>query len=464
MQSHRVKVSHCLQIQLHAVLHGESLSISGVGVISGTKFWVSSDPSASYLNADQFSIVTDELPPPSQMPSSVFVHDACWVLLLARLESENATKTYHPNRVAQCLRDLLKCFPCDSSGGLLTRFDYGGVLQARRSFGRPGGRIPKEMNFLLVSPILDIASVIDESQRMPSDISGLTKPIQEAGGIRARDPFRCLPSEILDIIFTLMTSADLCSLRLASRAAAANSSPTSLSQSFWRSRFTASNPEVAWFLAGQHHVNQKNIDWAKLYRFIRQSRDFGIANKKRIWSGLSDLYVTLSTLLEYSPTTPGSLRPVETPLPDGYRNASFVQSHVAHLQPDQHVIFPWNSPVRLSLSFIHFNCRYYVSGLRLQGYKGQGDGPALDSNQVGLIIPTSEEHLDLGRGELIKSVRVYSLEDGIVGIEFHVDRGSNGLQERLLGGSVASNPDAAVGELVPDVSLCIQGFSLAVNV
>ena len=453
----------CLQIsQLHAVLPGPPPSISGVGLISTTNFWVSSDPSATYLKANPDSVIIDELPQAPQRPSAAIIHDVCWTLLLARLAGEDTAKTYQPNRVAECLRVLLSCFPCDSKGDLLTRFGYGGALASRNNFDLAG-----EYLFLLVSPVQDITKFVTASQSMAVDLPQSTKAIiKPAGGMHAaRDPFGCFPVEILETIFIMLPSADFCSLRLASRAAAAISSPASLSRPFWKSRF-APGREMDYFLAGQRHVvSGMDLDWYKLYRFLQECRNGGLANKRRIWKVFHHLCVSLIPLMEYwTTTTPETPLPVEIPLPEGYRNGAFVQSHVAHLDPDQHVIFPGNSPVRLSLSFINFNCRNYLSGIRLQGYKGQGDVQALSSSQVGLIIPPSEEHLDLGPGEVIQSVRVYSLEDGIVGVEFHIDTCSNGQEVRLLGGSVASNPGAAVGELVPDVSWCIRGFSFAVNV
>ena len=75
--------------------------------------------------------------------------------------------------------------------------------------------------------------------------------------------------------------------------------------------------------------------------------------------------------------------------------------------------------------------------------------------------------MHLGLGEVIKSVRVYSIDYGAVGVEFRIS--VDGREEaRLLGGSVMSNPEAAVAKLVPkpftEEYESISGFTMAFNV
>jgi hypothetical protein len=115
----------------------------------------------------------------------------------------------------------------------------------------------------------------------------------------------------------------------------------------------------------------------------------------------------------------------------------------------------------LAVSFINFNCRRYVSGVRLQGC----DDQIPELSQAGLIITESEEHIDLAPNEIIKLIRVNTIRDGIVGFELHASSGSGKTTKAtVLGGSFASDPDCAVAELLPDISSCIRGLAFTFDV
>lgn len=442
--------------------------MSGVGIIEETRFQASSDPSISYIeNPD--SLETHEVPPPSRALSSIFFHDVCWRLLLARLSGDTRAGTCQldPLHVGRHLLYLLHCFPHDCYGGLLTRHDYGGASQFRKSYLYARGgyerSLPDEWQFLLADPMVDITGITDMSSTMLLNSYQSRKDLQQ---ISAEDPFGYLPAEILDILFIKLTSTDLCSLRLASRVVAGASSPAWLSQAFWRSRFSVHH-EMGFFLGGQRQsISRISIDWHRLYAFLQESLAgnnnnstfCGLLNKRRIWNGLSSLCASLRPLLEAS--TCGIPTPLEVPFPEGYQRGAFIRSHTPPTPFRQnHVVLLPSWPLRLSISFINFNCRRYVSGISLRGHDGR-DWRIPQFGQAGLVIPTAEEHLDLSSPEAIKSIKIYSIDDGIVGIEFHKE--ARGLKPGLVGS--ASNPDTAVAELVPGVSGGVRGFTLTFDV
>lgn len=115
-----------------------------------------------------------------------------------------------------------------------------------------------------------------ESPHLPTD--------SDSAEIRD-DPFAFVPLEIREMILTTLTSADVCNLRLSSRAMAA----TPLTQYFFSSRFWPGR-ELETIFDGflLHSSHRLGLDWHALYRFMRSRLRFnqvclGEKNRLRIW-------------------------------------------------------------------------------------------------------------------------------------------------------------------------------------
>jgi hypothetical protein len=192
----------------------------------------------------------------------------------------------------------------------LSQHGYGGASKFRKDFafrlGGYEGSLSGVGKVLMADPMVDIASIIATSSsaefRFDSlQLEDLSRSIQN------QDLFGRLPFDIMDILAANLATADICSLRLASREAVNSCSPMALSQPFWRSRFILER-EMDFFLAGQSDsllARRAKVDWRKLYVFLRQSlknnsAQPGIRNKRRIWDGLRDFCLTLVPLLDPS--------------------------------------------------------------------------------------------------------------------------------------------------------------------
>ncbi|MBE3042508.1 hypothetical protein IMZ48_08005 [Candidatus Bathyarchaeota archaeon] len=99
-----------------------------------------------------------------------------------------------------------------------------------------------------------------------------------------------------------------------------------------------------------------------------------------------------------------------------------VNSHPLDIFSKEELILPVStpahSPQRISVSFISFNCKLYVSGLRVRHRSGCDAGATI--SEVGVNFPATEGHFDMDVGDSLESLLVYTVMNGIVGIEFHI--------------------------------------------
>lgn len=91
-------------------------------------------------------------------------------------------------------------------------------------------------------------------------------PLRSASA--CEDPFVNVPADVVMMILTMMSTPDVCNLRLASVAVAQASHAADLPQSFWSSRF-AERFEMAFILAGRPRSDtRQTLDWRGLYDVI----------------------------------------------------------------------------------------------------------------------------------------------------------------------------------------------------
>ena len=385
-------------------------------------------------------------------------------------------------RIATSLFHLLRCLFKDSHGALLVSHDYGGASRFRQSFGLARGGYERGLSedwmFLLADPGDSISMQILASLGAFSG-SVLAPPgyvfafgtghfSQSLG----TDPFTCLPPEILGMILIRLPSADVCHLRLASAAVAGISSPPSLSQSFWKSRFTA-DFEMAFFFPDSprpaHHP--KVVDWRALYALIQTSLGGGplaegLQNRRRIWNCLAHVFRPLEPLLDAGNRgwLLEDLPPAIAPLQEHQQCGNAVQSHAQHHHASQY--FPFRVPaeasrLRISVFFIEFNCLRYISGVALQSRDGD-DFTTL--HQVG-IGTTAGEHLELNKGEVVDGMKIHSAMDGLVGFELYL-RGKKSRNASIghCSGSYTDVADVAVAELLATEPGVLCGLILTFDV
>lgn len=281
------------------------------------------------------------------------------------------------------------------------------------------------------------------------------------------DPFRRLPLEIICTLLTELPSTDLCSLRLTSRAVASVSSRTLLPQPFWKSRFM-NNFEMTFFFPSQTCVlNRRNINWYALYAHVHSLVDKhpGLRNRRRIWSCLSYFCSSIEPILNNRSAgtcnwPPAQITPVRDLLSESHQAGVSVRTHSQHNHALQYLPLLKSgreTSFRLSVSFIDFNCRRYISGFRIFTSHGCKNDAAV--NEAGIVVPTVEENLHFDQDTTFVGVKVYSVPDGVVGIQF-----IPGSQNASAGYCPASDNYVAVAELYPRESGQLCGLIVTLDV
>lgn len=444
--------------------------------MSGHRVFADVDAAVSYTNP-AVSLTPHQLNPDfvgQQVDRLAFgVHDACWTLLLSRIAPGQEPTGDVAAAVAVHLYHVLWCLPGDRHRILNPAHDYGGAWRFS-FFSQPqydGELTEDEWSFLLADPLQ--MSIGDAPPQAWS-----TKPAIIRDANHYSDIFARLSHELIVAVLTELPSTDLCNLRLASRAVASVSSPASLPNSFWHSRFT-SGFEMGFYMAG-HLPELPSRDWRVLYGHIRDcltrpSAHPALCNRRRIWHVLGDLVITLEALLEGSsvkqtcishatllPHRPGMAArapraPCQNPL---YPSTSLAFVWDSEKESTQNSINNSTS-IKISASFIHFDGRSFLCGIR-----ATASTPAVTLSQAGLIRPITEQHFCLERGQEITKVRVICSAGGVVGTKFFIqtagpENAGSGVWQSV-GITDMSQADLGIAELV--ASGKILGLTLECDV
>ena len=204
-------------------------------------------------------------------------------------------------------------------------------------------------------------------QEMTSDLvpTNPTKSVQPftqlTGGY---DPFHRLPAELIGMVFQNMSTEGVYNLRIASRAAAM----TSLSTSFWRSRFW---PGMQFDFFAPLIPRIKNSNYRALYfRLCKDGSDARLRNRSRIWQlamGIINLLrIVSSTTPTWTGLSPNSTAPLCLP---GFTSVLPEESQDDGCRQLRHVdaLFPTtNTSIRaVGVSFVVVAGQRLVSGLRI---------------------------------------------------------------------------------------------------
>lgn len=398
-------------------------------------------------------------------------HDACWTLLLSRIMPNTPGQDSPQDEtavVAAHLYDVLFCLPGDRQKVLNPARDYGGAWRflSFHSRTRDDGDLPEEKwSFLLADP--QHASVDEApSQAWPTEQAFIR------GSHRPGDVFNRLPHELIMAVLIELPSADLCSLRLASRAVSSVSSASSLPVSFWHSRFT-SDFEMAFYMA-RRIPERSSRDWRVLYAQIRYclARPCtypALCNRRRIWHILGDLAITLRALLEGSPAKQPAINNAAL-LPLRLGTAAIVRRdpYENPACPPTSFVFAWDAEdaflpnstnisniIKISTSFIHFDGRSFICGIR-----ATSSDPAVTLSQVGLIRPITEQYFCLEKGQKITKVQVVSSAAGVVGARFLITECENAESEAWQSVGITSNLQEGTGVAELKASRKILGLTV----
>ena len=103
--------------------------------------------------------------------------------------------------------------------------------------------------------------------------------------------------------------------------------------------------------------------------------------------------------------------PIRGPRLKSKGTGPLVQSPSSVLSSNQKLLLPVSSviqsPHRVSVSFIPFNCKRYVCGLRVRRRPDYSEVVS----EVGMCLPATEEHFDIDDGDTMESLLVCSVMD-----------------------------------------------------
>jgi len=322
---------------------------------------------------------------------------------------------------------------------------------------------------------------------------------------KRHDIFATLPAEVKIILLSHTPSADINSLRLASRSIAQVSRPGDLPQSFWASRFEQGREMAFYRAAGHHHGSQSPFDWHKLYGRLRSLSlhknrlgFFEIRNRRHIFNAAENLTGFLAPLLsgshaeeyrhvaQHSFANPADVvegglvrgtKLIDWPLPAG--GCPFPDQEGGTVQQSTQVLWlpidaqgpHWS----IGASFCTVRDVDYMSGIRILSRENSPDGRDgvageewTTVSRAGMLNPEKERRVALTiRQGCVGKLRVASSVDGVVGLAIMRKRScTHGCPPIIsVGESLNIAPSSFIGvaELVPR-GKSLHGIKLGLDV
>lgn len=441
----------------------------GNGEESKPLLWASMNHNASYVDSLDGMVWISLRRSPKKTSVAYLIHKACWLMLSCRVADKSSDVT--PTMIARVLYYTLQCTPTGKNDMVLARHEYGGASSFRLAATAVEYEqsLPRDLGFLLADPTESPKQRVEPSAlkslhfHPPPVLRSIKSSFRE-------DRLSRLPPELIGQILVRLQSEDVCNLRLASRDAACASFPDNLPQEFWKSRF-GQDMEMGFLYAHRNpDVLDAVTDWRGLYGFLQVSLrdatlDRGLRNKRRIWMCVGHTCESLVSLLnDERRNWRAWWTPIRGPQLESKWTGPFVQSPSSLLSSNQKLLLPVlsaiQSPSRVSVSFIPFNCKNYVCGLRV---RRRPDCSEVIS-EVGIRLPATEEHFDIDDGDTMESLLVCSAVDGIVGLEFRfrLNDNSTSVSHRL--GCCSTSNDVAMASLDASSSSTIHGMIFGFDV
>ncbi|KAK2785953.1 hypothetical protein FQN51_003761 [Onygenales sp. PD_10] len=395
------------------------------------------------------------------------IHDVCWHMI------RQSTFNIPDNPVSMIARHLfyiLLCTPCNDRLQFSPGHDFGGAAQFQ---GRIADslHLPRPNAYYYIncypSALEDIGSAVIARGTM---YPGAKRLEHRRNTQTEATRFERLPVEIIQLIFELLSTSDVCNIRLASRRLAYIAMMEELPQSFWRSRFSPDREMgfAAVFLSC--HSTLRDMSWKDKYvsfqAALRLPNRFpSTCNRQRIWalarplSGLIEAIIQNDQTLE-TWTTSDDFSPSEMDhVPSHIQVGKVLQSEISRAPHDQ--LLKFGSRVlsvqgircqilrefrsyRLGISVASFHREKYISGLRIIPPDNQQ--PLAFGLSMGLIDKTSEYIVEVTSSDVLEGFDVAVKESGICGLRprFH----NAPLPSEFIGSCGDGEADIAFGQLL----------------
>lgn len=408
-------------------------------------------------------------------------HDACWRLLLSRM---NLKDQYNPNQLSENLLNIFHCTPKNRYKALDPDHDYEGAKQVQEPLRDLIQRPIQDRTFLMADPLqpfpLNATVVFTHCiNGTPSDLGptiGISREQKNPSDVFAR-----LPAEIVTLILLQLSSGTVCNLRLSSRSVAAISGPDQLPGYFWESRF-GHDQEMGWVFACSSSPS-RGTDWRHLYAHAQATlrEDFeapNVKNKHRIWQCLGHVSLILDHAIDAEPVVNDVGRPDVSPVFSESRLIGSVISGemMTESQWNEHFQFGCRrlklksldctdisdaEIFDLGVSFVRLKSAQYISGLRFRIPKG--DGNPTSCRVTGRIIPSSEEWIQGIAMSDLKRLEVAADISGILGLRLSLeDSGTRGSQ--IVGDVATCRSGVGIAKFSPPPGASITGISIGFEV
>ncbi|KAH8677345.1 hypothetical protein BX600DRAFT_123255 [Xylariales sp. PMI_506] len=390
------------------------------------------------------------------------IHDACWLLLLSRVDPDGRIGA---GRIAQHLFSLLYNTPTDGSRTLRFNHNYRGavVIQQESRRGYPVNVGLQVALHLRADPSEEFdfdPDIGPGAGKLVANMSAL-----EIGNLNpgsAQDGFKELPSEIVLMILEGLPSSSVSNLRLASRYVAAVSHTPLLPQSFWASRFTRDNEMGFTFASRMHIMPAELVDWRQLYintKTMLMSREVypGLYNRFRIWQILDRIVPAIGLRLaneKHISKSPYSGKParldslhskgvVVGALTYEYSGSGSDESQnqatvdlVAGCRLFERQFLSLSKltcsdeAVDLGVSLVTYDEKTHVCGFRL--ITQARTLAEVEHARVGFINMNNEQLIRLNAADVLERVAVHTSMSGIVGLRFDIT-GQNDIRSESVG-------------------------------
>ncbi|KAJ9288696.1 hypothetical protein DTO021C3_3725 [Paecilomyces variotii] len=323
-------------------------------------------------------------------------HAACWEIMCERVSCSLADE----GQLASLLFYMLYCTYWNEKNRIRPGHDFGGAADFQNSPRDPlQDMINKGHCYFAVDPsrfasIDDILHYLGPVYTAPKHHNKAITSTEVSFDIFAK-----LPMEIIHLILTWMPSNDIQNLRLASRSVSIRSSIRTLSQFFWRSRFS---PDF----------------------------EMGFA-----------LPTHLGGLQKGSLEKPSPPKIIVTELLARDRELLRVGSREVFIR-SLHTSIKAQSISAVGISTVEFNARRFVSGIRLF------IKPDVASEcSIGYITSSSEGLFRIAPEEKFAGFELATCDDGIVGVRMILEAQSHRHMSKWVGNIGKGEPDIAFGML-----------------
>ncbi|KAL3492472.1 hypothetical protein BJX62DRAFT_236290 [Aspergillus germanicus] len=446
-------------------LAGRPAMLSGVGFIDSIDHIVApSDHQHCFTNNDA-NLVSFT---PFHSESWCFAfHASCWDILLERVPEGRSDLA----KFATIFFQTLFCTIWSRYEYLRPGHDFGGAAQFQKSTGNIVQNMTEQgFEYLLVQPskfreLSEIFSSIPQGARCCPERSAKRMSWKPLSGYNILSG---LPIEVLFLVLSLLPSADIQQLRLASRNVALITGPASLPQSFWRSRYCA-DFEMA-FAAPNEVVGNQN--WRDAYFTLKyvlgdasNSISASARNRRRIWklAGINSALLaqfTTGICLRGDRCTEGTRLPyMGEAIADDVLRGSMISSQISEgcddllrsgswRLHDRAIILPLDACTirQIRVSTVLFNSQQFVSGLQFQLVNTATR--VVTDLSLGYILPNAGHFIDIPRSTRISGLEFAVCSRGITAIRI-IGEGAGycSSQTQWVGDIGSANADIAVGTL-----------------